>query len=129
MTNQTVFDWRAHLPVHPAAELFPLMPEAELKELAADIQKNGMINPVILFETADNVVLLRTGGIASMHSLLPDYLALQQSRRRLPQVMIAGSSVFPLRSRLEHQDRDPHALALSYNIHRRHLTTEQKPAT
>jgi hypothetical protein len=34
--------WRAFLPIHPAAELFPLMSEAELKELAADIDKHDL---------------------------------------------------------------------------------------
>ena len=41
----TTFDWRAHLKVHPAADLFPLMSETDpqaLKELADDIAKNGL---------------------------------------------------------------------------------------
>jgi hypothetical protein len=33
------FNWRDHLKVHPAADLFPLMSEAELKELAEDPQE------------------------------------------------------------------------------------------
>ena len=35
-------------PVHEAAALFPLLPEAELKELAEDIKANGLIYPVIM---------------------------------------------------------------------------------
>ncbi len=34
--------WRDDLPVHPAAELFPLMGEAELRELADDVEKHGL---------------------------------------------------------------------------------------
>lgn len=34
--------------VHPAAELFPMMPKSELKELADDIKKNGLIHKIIL---------------------------------------------------------------------------------
>jgi hypothetical protein len=34
-----LFDWRKHLPVHPAADLFPLMSEQELKDLAEDIKE------------------------------------------------------------------------------------------
>jgi hypothetical protein len=36
------FNWREHLDVHPAAEQFLLMPEAEL---ADDIKKNGLRTP------------------------------------------------------------------------------------
>jgi hypothetical protein len=36
-----MFNWHEHLEIHPAAELFPLMSPAELKELADDIKKNG----------------------------------------------------------------------------------------
>src|SRR6516162_5596531 len=34
--------WRATLPIHPAAELLPLMSPDELKDLAEDIKKNGL---------------------------------------------------------------------------------------
>jgi hypothetical protein len=33
--------WRDHLPVHPAADLFPMMSELELDELAKDIKDKG----------------------------------------------------------------------------------------
>ncbi|MGO8924849.1 MAG: hypothetical protein ACLQF4_18170, partial [Xanthobacteraceae bacterium] len=41
--------WRGVLPVHPAADLFPLMSEAELRELADDIGKQGQCDPVSLY--------------------------------------------------------------------------------
>jgi hypothetical protein len=40
--------WRAHLKVHPAAELFPLMNAGELRELAEDIKTNGLREKVAL---------------------------------------------------------------------------------
>jgi hypothetical protein len=46
-----VFSWRDHLAVHPAAELFPLMSETDpkaLQELAEDIKKNGLQQPIAI---------------------------------------------------------------------------------
>ncbi len=36
--------------VHPAAALFPVLSDVELAELAADIAKNGLRHPVVIFE-------------------------------------------------------------------------------
>jgi hypothetical protein len=53
-----LFDWRKHLKVHPAAELFPLLPEAELKELAADIEAHGLQNLVTVWRSDGSNYLL-----------------------------------------------------------------------
>src|SRR5262249_46374041 len=42
--------WRDIWPVHPAAELFPLMSEAELRDFADDIEKNGLKELVDLYD-------------------------------------------------------------------------------
>ena len=42
--------WRDVLPIHPAAELFPLMTPDELRSLGEDILKNGMTSPIVLWE-------------------------------------------------------------------------------
>ena len=34
--------WRDAIPIHPAADLLPLMSPDELRELADDIKKNGL---------------------------------------------------------------------------------------
>src|SRR6266404_1786902 len=44
------FDWRSHLKVHPAADLFPPLSEAELKELAANIKANGLLHAIVIDE-------------------------------------------------------------------------------
>jgi hypothetical protein len=44
---QVPFDWRQYLKVHPAADLFQLLPEAELKELSKDIKVNGLRTPIV----------------------------------------------------------------------------------
>jgi ParB-like chromosome segregation protein Spo0J len=46
-------NWRYDLSVHPAADLFPLMSEAELRELGEDIKKNGLQSPIIVMSRPD----------------------------------------------------------------------------
>ena len=45
--------WRDVLPVHPAADLFPLMSADELKALGEDIKKNGLKHEVVLWSPGD----------------------------------------------------------------------------
>jgi hypothetical protein len=45
--------WRDVIKVHPAAELFPRMGEAELAALATDIKKHGLQVPVTLWSPGD----------------------------------------------------------------------------
>jgi hypothetical protein len=43
--------WRDHLKIHPAAELFSLMSEPELRELGEDIKAKGTIHhPIVLYQ-------------------------------------------------------------------------------
>jgi ParB-like chromosome segregation protein Spo0J len=35
-------------PVHPIADLFPMMTDEELANLAADIKANGLIHPLVV---------------------------------------------------------------------------------
>ena len=46
----TTTNWRDILPVHPAADLFPLMSESELRELGEDIKANGLRASIVLYE-------------------------------------------------------------------------------
>src|SRR5215469_16977945 len=48
-TGQQAFNWREHLPVHPAADLFPLLSPDDLKTLADDIMANGMQHRIPLW--------------------------------------------------------------------------------
>jgi hypothetical protein len=48
------FNWRALLPIHPAAELFPLMAEAELRETAEGIWINGLRLPVVTWSAKED---------------------------------------------------------------------------
>ena len=101
--------WRYHLPVHPAAELFPLMKETDpegFRELVEDIKKNGLAEPII-FCADPNLGRCVLDG-----------------RNRLDAIDLLG----PMKVSCEEleKEKDPYAYVISKNIQRRHLTTEQK---
>lgn len=97
---------RVHRPVmkvHPVAALFPLMSEEELNDLAADIEANGQIHPII------------TGDVNGEETLF-------DGRNRFRACEIAG--VEPRFEKLIGH-HDPVAFILSNNIMRRQMTKGQ----
>jgi hypothetical protein len=119
------FNWRDHLSVHPAAELFPVMAQAELNDLAKDIARYGLQTPIIIWSAADD---------DKPHEALLD------GRNRLDAAARAGLlSIDNGELCIRHpsgdyvpipksycRDDDPYAVVLSYNIQRRHLTPQQR---
>jgi DNA-binding Lrp family transcriptional regulator len=100
--------WRDTLPIHPAAELFPLMSEPELKELADDIKKNGLQNLITLCNHKNALCVL-------------------DGRNRLDAMELAGMKTTGDDVNIFRGCKtDPYEFVLSANIHRRHLTSEQK---
>src|SRR5262245_45570416 len=45
--------WRDVIKVHPAADLFPMMSEQELRELGEDIKKHGLRHPISITTISD----------------------------------------------------------------------------
>lgn len=100
MTETLTFPW----PVHPAAELFPLLGDDELAELADDIRKHGLHEPVWLWRDPDRGTVLLDG------------------RNRSRACQLAG--IEPV-TRWYDGD-DPIAFSISANEKRRHLTAGQR---
>jgi hypothetical protein len=50
--------WRAVLPIHPIADLLPLLSPAERLALGRDIAAHGLRNPVSLLREADQLQLI-----------------------------------------------------------------------
>lgn len=111
--------WRDVLPVHPAANMLPLMSTDELKELGEDIMKNGLIVGIVLWQaTKDD----------------PWYLI--DGRNRLDARELVGLPVLDELGRWLRTDldftctrlcgADPYDYVLSANLHRRQLSREQK---
>lgn len=88
-------------PVHPVADLFPMMSSAELRELADDIMRDGQIQPVVLL--GEQIL---------------------DGRNRLAACRMAG--VAP--TFCQYHGESPVAFIISANLRRRHLNQGQKIA-
>src|SRR5215475_163092 len=116
--------WRSILPIHPAAELFPRMSPDELRALGEDIIKNGLTSPIVLWQPDSKSPARLLDGISRLDAIeiatgspvivgAPSIMA-GQHFLDCDKVIVLDKSV------------DPYAYVISANIHRRHLTAEQK---
>jgi hypothetical protein len=87
-------------PVHPIADLFPMMTDDELTDLAADIKANGLIHPIVVDK--DGAVI--------------------DGRNRDKACQIAGVEA----ATVLFEGDDPRAYIIANNISRRHLTKGQQ---
>ncbi|MGH9319665.1 MAG: hypothetical protein ACRD3V_07220, partial [Vicinamibacteria bacterium] len=102
-------NWRDVIPVHPAADVFPLLDPWAHKNLAKDIDANGLRNPVLVWSDADGKEWLLDG------------------RNRLD--ALARLGIFPplppgMWDTIEVDD--PAAYVISANIQRRHLSARER---
>lgn len=88
-------------PLHPAAEIFPVMDEAAFAALVADIATHGQREPILIF---DGQVI--------------------DGRHRLRACEQLGLE--PLVRQVSADDGDPFGLVVSLNLHRRHLSEGQR---
>jgi hypothetical protein len=86
---------------HPIASIFPLLPDQEIGAMSEDIQKNGLLNPILTYE----------GKILD-------------GRNRFRACNLVG--VAPTFSAYDGEDPVGHVLSL--NLHRRQLTASQRAA-
>jgi hypothetical protein len=118
--------WRDVLPVHPAADLFPLMSPDELRELGENIEKNGLKIPVILWSENTFAPVQLLDGRNRLDAMEAAGIPFRMKRSRATgatHLLVDGC--FETTSLLV-IDVDPFDYVLSANIHRRHLTAEQK---
>jgi hypothetical protein len=118
--EQPAKGWRAVLRVHAAAELFPPMPPGELRALGEDIKAHGLQNRV--------KVLVKHNGNGTLEYFVLDGRNRLDAREAVGlhvEVIEGGALNYELVEEVE-GDIDPFAYVVSANIHRRHLTTEQK---
>jgi hypothetical protein len=123
--------WRDVLPIHPAANLFPLMSPDELRALGEDIKKNGLKIPVTVWkEQKDFEPQLLDGRnrLDAMEAVgLP--ICVENAGTELDPAIKLWNDAWPIEVTEVRGDKpggDPFALVVSANIHRRHLTHDQK---
>jgi hypothetical protein len=87
--------------VHPVADLFPMLPEDELRDLAEDIKIRGQLQPIVL-DKPEGAIL--------------------DGRNRFAACKLAG--VEP--EFVVYEGDDPDGYALAVNISRRHMTKGQQ---
>ena len=87
-------------PVHPAAEIFPLMQGDEFAELVQDIKANGLLEPVWVTPSGE----------------------LLDGRNR---ARACATADVPIQTRV-YEGQDPTAFVVSINLKRRHLSEEER---
>jgi DNA-binding Lrp family transcriptional regulator len=132
MTNTKPKSWRDVIAVHPAADMFPMMTPDELKALGEDIDKHGMRSPIVIWsppDEGDKREFLLDGRNRLEAAELLGLLAVDDHGRLC---LRKSGQLFEIRRKYYSDrpgslyDADPYALAVSLNIHRRHLTADQK---
>jgi hypothetical protein len=108
--------WRKHLKMHPAAELFPPMSEPELRELGEDIKAHGLRTPIVL---CNNKLLDGRNRLDAMELVGIKFTI------GLTSAKFKKDDPAPVFREYLHGG-DPYNYVLSANIHRRHLTDEQR---
>jgi len=114
MPNTRSANWRSYVNVHPAADLFPLLPPEELAEMTERIKANGIQVPLAFYTDEQGKIWLLDG------------------RNRLDALAASGYDVEaflkskPSRLHYRAPNDDPEEVVVRLNIFRRHLTQEQK---
>jgi hypothetical protein len=113
-------EWRDALTIHPAAEMFPRMGADELAELGKDIATNGLQTAIVLFRENGKDQLL--DGISRLDAIEAQGIDLVLTNGAFDRTLGLGRDN---RTRVI-INVDPYAFVASANLHRRHLTQEQK---
>jgi hypothetical protein len=128
--------WRDAMPIHPAANIFPMMSEPELKRWGRDIKKYGLKTRIAIHDSGvdtkgpqyslldgrNRLAATEAVGLAPRLELKPSS---PRSKTLLWTLTLEGVPEDDVPQPL-YVDTDPYAFVASANIHRRHLTAKGK---
>jgi hypothetical protein len=118
--------WRDRIKVHPAAELFPMMTDAELDELGKDIAENGLRHDCVFYGGEKRPENSAEKSRKRVEAKIAGELPLLDGRNRFSATERRGGRIERVIEGAMVVYGDPYAYVISANIHRRHLTAEQK---
>jgi hypothetical protein len=106
--------WRERYRVHPSCDAFPMLDDAELEKLAADIKAPGLREPMTV--TPERVLLDGRNRLAAVERAGIEYsdLIVQGEPHNWNETVFLGD------------EAEQVAFIISKNIHRRHLTKQQQ---
>jgi len=119
----TPASWRSKYPVHPCADVFPMMSDADIDALSKDIKANGLRDRIVFWNTGEHPKTIV--GSFAIGDLNRDYVLLD-GRNRLAALERLGKPLTVGYMELLDHAVDPMAYVISRNIRRRHLTKEQQ---
>ena len=122
--------WRDSIKIHPAADMFPMMSDGDLVALGEDIKRNGLTSPIAGIDDDDARGFVLVDGRNRLDAIERVGLKVQiirppRSRAWAVEIHLEGA-VWTYD--VDHVIGDPTAYIASANIHRRHMTDEQKRA-
>src|SRR5690242_20096489 len=110
--------WRDHFDVHPSADAFPRMSDDELTKLTADIETNGLRNPIVFIKRPKRGEKpMLCDGINRMDAM---------ERAGVLGDGVTHGLLAPDEMTFIRESDDVVSYILSVNIHRRHLTKQQQ---
>jgi ParB-like chromosome segregation protein Spo0J len=122
---QRTNDWLYTLPPHPAAQMFPLMADDELRDLAEDIKKNETLtDPIVVFVDHDDNCWVLDGRNRQRACKRIGYDWAAQDVIEVREVQSGPQG--EVRIHVNGVLMTPLEFVLSKNLHRRHLTGQQK---
>jgi hypothetical protein len=113
--------WRDKYKVHPAADVFPMMSDEELKALGENIKSNGLKVPTLFWRAPNSECGYQLiDGRNRLEAMERAGIEIPVDRFGLPDKYRGSMSAKTSSA------KDPASLVIGLNIHRRHLTKQER---